>query len=153
MITKRVQELSEGQVKDDFLSMLIQDETFNGDISYAIDESITFLIAGTVTTSMMLTNAVYYLSQPNRALETLRADIKSKVNLRSFRGISSEEWSRILLGASSSEDDGVIYGCPYIGYCVYETLRIAPSVRLSSIHEAADDFTLVGKRVFKGQHI
>jgi len=43
--------------------------------------------------------------------------------------------------------------CEYLGHCVNETLRIDPSVRISTPHDISESITLGGVRVIKGQSL
>ena len=65
MIDKRRSEMAQpGFVsKGDFLTMLLQNDLFSNQVEYMIDECLTFMLAGTQTTTLLVSNIVYYMTQ------------------------------------------------------------------------------------------
>ena len=64
MIKKRRDEMKESTFVDkgDFLTVLLIDELFKGQDDYIVDECLTFMVAATQTTTILTTNALYYLT-------------------------------------------------------------------------------------------
>ena len=63
--------------KEDFLTLLLTDELFMNDEAMVTDECITFLGAATQTTTLMITNAMYYFITNRDILEKARSEIKN----------------------------------------------------------------------------
>ena len=65
MIEMRRKQLQDPTYKNngDFLTLLINDEVFKDQDSYIVDECLTFMLAGTMTNTLMLNNSIYYLTQ------------------------------------------------------------------------------------------
>ena len=65
LIQKRKKEMEKAgwQSKGDFLSILLQDELFKDNEEVMIDECITFMFAATQTTSILIDNAIYFLTR------------------------------------------------------------------------------------------
>jgi cytochrome P450 len=74
IITGRRTEMAKADFvsKGDFLTMLLQDELFRGDDEYIVDECLTFMAAATQTTTILISNAIYYLSKNHDKLGILR---------------------------------------------------------------------------------
>lgn len=111
---------------------MLQDDLFKGKDDYMIDECLTFMLAATMTTTLLISNAVYYLTACPEKLAKLRSEIKRHVK-SSCDHLDSSDWKKILL------EDELLSGCNYLGFCVAETLRIDPSLRFSTIHEISGD--------------
>ncbi|KAM5535289.1 hypothetical protein V8D89_011043 [Ganoderma adspersum] len=95
---------------------------------------LTFLIAGHETTSGMLTFATYFLLKNPDTYRKLREEIDAKIGDRSM----------------TAQDVGKL---PYLLAVMRETLRLAPTAPLRSIH-ATEDAVLGGKyAIEKGQHM
>jgi cytochrome P450 len=64
MIATRKSEMSSPDFinRGDFLTLMLNDDLFKGQEQYMIDESLTFMLAGTMTTTMLISNGVYYLT-------------------------------------------------------------------------------------------
>ena len=154
MIEMRRKQLQDPTYKNkgDFLTLLINDEVFKDQDSYIVDECLTFMLAGTMTNTLMLNNSIYYLTQSPLILRKLRSELASKANRTSFSDLSNEEWSRLLLNTEDRDSD-LLANCDYLGYCVNETLRIDPSIRVTSLHEISDPIEVAGKKILKDQQI
>ena len=61
--------------KGDFLTMLLQDELFRGQDEYIVDECLTFMGAATQTTTILISNAIYYLTKCPEKKEILRKEL------------------------------------------------------------------------------
>ena len=63
MIKKRREEMKDPSFisKGDFLTQLLSDELFMGQEDYIVDECLTFMVAATQTTTLMVSNSLYYL--------------------------------------------------------------------------------------------
>ena len=85
-------------------------------------------------------------------MRKLRSELASKANRTSFSDLSNEEWSRLLLNTEDRDSD-LLANCDYLGYCVNETLRIDPSIRVTSLHEISDPIEVAGKKILKDQQI
>jgi len=46
----------------DFLTLMLNDELFAGKEEYIIDECLTFMLAATMTTTLLINNGIYYLT-------------------------------------------------------------------------------------------
>ena len=77
MIATRREQMKDPEFvnKGDFLTMMIEDELFKSTEEYIIDECITMMLAGTATTTLLLSNAVYHLTKCSDKREKLRAEI------------------------------------------------------------------------------
>ena len=54
---------------------------------------------------------------------------------------------------TEDRDSDLLGNCDYLGYCINETMRIDPSVRITTIHEISDAIELAGKKILKDQQI
>lgn len=142
--------MSEGfEGKGDFLTILLQDELFKGQEEYIVDECITFMIASTQTTTLLVSNALYYLTCQKDKLKHLRKEMSKflpKDQYKSgFTSLSDDQWKGLLL------DKEIVVDCNYLSYCITETLRINPSVQSSTQLEVTDTIELGGRTLLKGQ--
>ena len=48
--------------RGDFLSLMLNDDLFSGKEEYIIDECLTFMLAATMTTTLLINNGIYYLT-------------------------------------------------------------------------------------------
>ena len=62
--------------KGDFLTQLLSDDLFKGQDQYIIDECLTFMAAASQTTTLLISNALYYLTKNKEVCERLREEIK-----------------------------------------------------------------------------
>ncbi len=64
MIVNRREEMKSPSFKSkgDFLSLLLTDDLFKDKDDYMVDECLTFMLAATMTTTMLISNAIYYLT-------------------------------------------------------------------------------------------
>jgi len=65
MIAERRKQMAAGRsTKEagDFLTLLLADELFKDKDQYIVDECLTFMLAATMTTTMLISNSVYYLT-------------------------------------------------------------------------------------------
>ncbi len=111
---------------------MLNDELFAGKEEYIIDECLTFMLAATMTTTLLINNGIYYLTQNEEKLAKMREEIKSHLRT-GFSGITDQTWKKLIL------DDELLSTCNYLSYVVNEVLRIDPSVRFSTIHEIAGE--------------
>ena len=76
-MNQRRQEMSNPKFnnKGDFLTILLSDDLFKNSEAYIIDECLTFMLAATMTTTMLISNAIYYLSSADEKLEILRKEL------------------------------------------------------------------------------
>ena len=77
----------------------------------------------------MLYHLTYYVYRDPKILQRLRNEVKSNISIPDFDSSFNEEWARVLLNEENIE------GWNFLTHCVYETLRIDPSIRTSSVHE------------------
>ena len=146
MIAQRRLEMTDGQKRADFLSMMLEDELFQGQEELIVDECITFMLAATQTSTNLVTNAMYFLSKHTEVREKLRKEMRRHVGEGSLQGLSDDKWIEILL------EKELVTECNYLSYCVTETLRLCPPVRLSSRLIATDKITLSnGFTILEGQ--
>lgn len=59
-------------------------------------------------------------------------------------GLSDEEWVKVLI------EEDMLNRCNYLSYTVNETLRIEPSLRLSTIHIFEEACEIGGKKILEG---
>ena len=102
------------------------------------------MLAATMTTTLLINNGVYYLTQNVDKLANMRAEMKSQLK-RGFTGLSVDDWKKIIL------EDELLSTCNYLSYVVNEVLRIDPSVRFSTIHEMAGECQIGQYKVLDGQ--
>lgn len=67
--------------------------------------------------------------------------------------MTTKEWADLLLYREDEPESDLLSRCEYLGYCINETLRIDPSVRISTPHEISDNIELGGKKIKAGQTI
>lgn len=103
------------------------------------------MLAATMTTTLMMSNAIFYLTQNPEIITKLRSEMTSIMRMESFENLSDERWRQVLL------DEEVLSKCSYLGFCINETLRLDPSLRFSTIHEVTDSVTLGGYKILGGQ--
>ncbi len=86
MITKRRTEIKDPSFKHkgDFLTLLIEDEVFKDQDTYILDECITFMLASTITTTLLITNSIYYFTKHPEILKKMRDEFTSLTGLPSF---------------------------------------------------------------------
>eukprot|EP00347_Sterkiella_histriomuscorum_P011732 403371320 len=107
---------------DDLLTILLQDEIFQGHDEMILDECVTFFIAGSQTTAVTTSNLICYLTQNKEFYDKMIDELKS--NLVSF-GQSNEQLAKDI-------DLESVDNLHFLKQCFYETLRIEPPVPLSS---------------------
>lgn len=54
---------------------MVDDEVFNTSDTYILDECITFMLAATMTTTLLITNSIYYLAKYPDVAKKLRSEI------------------------------------------------------------------------------
>ena len=81
MIENRRQEMKKPSFKNkgDFLTLLLTDDLFKDKNDYMVDECLTFMLAATMTTTMLISNAIYYLTQNTETLGKLRDEMKKSI--------------------------------------------------------------------------
>lgn len=127
--------------KGNFLHTMLEDELFKGDDEKVVDECLTFILAATMTTAMLTSNSIYYLTQnSDTALIKLRTELSQQVQKIPD---TVNDWVRVLL------KEEVIHTCGYLTQCVQETLRIDPSLRFSTIHEIKGGIELGGFNILE----
>lgn len=62
--------------RGDLVSILLQDENFKNDKTRIIDEAVTFFLAGSQTTSTMLSNTLLFSLMEPSTFSKIRAEIK-----------------------------------------------------------------------------
>lgn len=128
MINERRAELKNPNFnkKDDFLTILLTDELFSNDDQMMVDECITFLMAATQTTTLLISNALYFLTCNKDKLDTFRNELKMQNKcISDFSKLPNEQWKSIL--AIENLND-----LSYLHNVISETLRLQPSVDASS---------------------
>ena len=84
----------------DFLSQLLSDDMYKDNEKMIMDECLTFIGAATQTTTILLTNIVYYLTKnPDvkaKLMKELEAKLVSKIPCKSEMA-KSETWQDLLL--------------------------------------------------------
>lgn len=126
---------------------MVNDEVFRDSDTYILDECITFMLAATMTTTLLITNSIYYLAKYPDVAKKLRTEIARVAQQSDFSKLTSEQWSRLLLYDDQDPESDLLSRCEYLGHCVNETLRIDPSARLSTPHEISDNITLGGVHI------
>jgi cytochrome P450 len=54
--------LEKERQRGDFLSMMLNDDLFRDKEDYLVDECLTFMVAATMTSTMLVNSAIYYLT-------------------------------------------------------------------------------------------
>lgn len=77
MISQRRAELLDPNCskKEDFLTLLLSDDLFKDNDKMIIDQCITFITAGTQTTTVLISNALYYFTLNRDKLDLARNEI------------------------------------------------------------------------------
>ncbi|CDW76461.1 cytochrome family subfamily polypeptide 55 precursor [Stylonychia lemnae] len=124
----------------DFLTILMQDEYFKSD-EVIIDECNTFMLAANLTTSITLTNLIFYLIKDQSIMRKVREEsiIDLKVE-KGFQNLSDEQWSELLTYEG-------LNNCNYLNYCILESLRIDPPARVTTPHCFTEDIEICGKKI------
>ena len=111
----------------DFLTEMIQDETFNNEM--IVDESMAIIGAATQTTTFLISNFLYYMTKMPELRKKVLNEIETKLISKMPIGTNltdSSAWIKVLANLE------VLDSCPYILNCINETLRIAPASTSSS---------------------
>ena len=66
------------------MTILLTDDLFKNDEAMMIDECMTFIGAATQTTTLLISNAIYYLTTLNEKLNTARIELKEVLQVKSF---------------------------------------------------------------------
>ncbi|CDW82123.1 cytochrome family subfamily polypeptide 55 precursor [Stylonychia lemnae] len=126
------------QSQGDFLTLMLQDEFFNSD-EMIIDECNSFMIAANITTSITLTNALFYLIKHPNILQRVREECIKDLDVKEgLKNLSDEKWGDLLTYEGISS-------CNYLQYCILETLRIDPPARVTSPHCFTETIDVCGK--------
>lgn len=82
MIKLRQAELSKpgSHHKGDFMSILLEDDLFKTNEELIVDECITFMLAATQTTTLVLTNALYYIARHADKRAVLRSEMRKYID-------------------------------------------------------------------------
>ena len=90
-----------------------------------IDECVTFMIAATQTTTMTVSNMLYYITRQHATLRpALQAELTRELKLTSFHSLTSSDWSKALLDSDLN--------WPLLSNTMVETLRIDPPQKTTS---------------------
>eukprot|EP00347_Sterkiella_histriomuscorum_P017019 403350965 len=126
---------------EDFLTIMLQDPFFDSD-EMIIDECNSFMIAANITTSMTLTNALYYLTKHKDILGNVREIIKKEIlNGQDAKTLDDSKWGELLTYEGLQD-------CNYLQYCILETLRIDPPARVTSPHCFTEKIDILGIEIF-----
>mmetsp|Transcript_40246 Transcript_40246/g.46054 ORF Transcript_40246/g.46054 Transcript_40246/m.46054 type:complete len:519 (+) Transcript_40246:56-1612(+) len=112
------------------------------DLDLLVDECATFILAGSETTSTLLTWTFYNLTKHPEVLRKLRAELLEEL------GENLKEDPKHLI-----KDFPALDKLPYLSRVMLETLRLYPSAPLLSMKEAIEDVQLKGLSVKKGTNI
>jgi cytochrome P450 len=69
---------------------------FNKSDEMMIDECITFMLAATQTTTLLITNALYFITKDSDVIKKIINELKTKLKRESFQGLSNDEWQSLL---------------------------------------------------------
>jgi cytochrome P450 len=86
--------------RKDFLTMLLQDELFQGKDEDMVEECLTFMIAANSTTAMLIINTIYNLAKYEDKANILRAEVRKSIEEDSSKKITSftdDDWISHLL--------------------------------------------------------
>lgn len=150
MIAKRRAEIASKDFvsKGDFMTNILTDDLFTEHEVYAIDECITFMLAGTATTTLMISNSLYYLAADKEKGEKLRVDVSNFCKqTKPFKDFTEAEWKHFLL------EEEAIMNCKYLSYCAAETLRRDPPLSHSTRLQITESVTIKGVTILKGQNL
>lgn len=128
----------------DFLTQLLGDELFKENETIMIDEILTFIGASTQTTSLLLTNVLYFLSKSQDVKDKCMQEIKEKLlsKLPKDADLSKDTtWHELLL----AEDN--VDSCPFMLQCIYETLRIDSSATVSTSVRVTEETIINDKKI------
>ncbi|CDW76295.1 cytochrome family subfamily polypeptide 55 precursor [Stylonychia lemnae] len=125
------------QSQGDFLTLILQDSYFQDDKDI-IDEVMGFMTASNVTTSIAMTNIIFYLTKSQESFRKVREEFRSVLKVeKSVTALTDLQWADLL----SYENLNM---CNYLIYCINETMRIDPSSRLSTNHVFTEKITIGG---------
>ena len=63
------------------MTLLLSDDLFKDKDEYMVDECLTFMLAATMTTTMLISNAIYYLTQNPDYRIKLRNEMAKNIKL------------------------------------------------------------------------
>lgn len=86
-----------------------------------IDECVTFMIAATQTTTMTVSNMLYYITRYHTTLrQGLHQELQRELSLVTYTHLSPKDWSHLLLLNSADLNFNLLTNT------MHETLRIEP---------------------------
>lgn len=144
MIHERREEMKKPEYvqKGDFLTLLLLDDLFKDNEEMMTDECLTFMVAATQTTTMLLYNTIYHLTINPEIAKTARDEVHQLLN----GPATDANWTRIL---AYDELDKL----QYTSMCLNEGLRIEPPVPNSSPVILTENEQLGQYQILKGTFI
>ncbi|CDW82254.1 cytochrome family subfamily polypeptide 55 precursor [Stylonychia lemnae] len=125
------------QSQGDFLTLILQDSYFEKDKDI-IDEVVGFMTASNVTTSIVMTNAIFYLTKNQEAFKKVRDEFKKVLKVdETISSLTDLQWADLLTYENLNM-------CNYLNYCVNETMRIDPSSRVTTNHVFTENIQIGG---------
>lgn len=113
--------------RKDFLTVLLTDDEYSVNEQLRVDECMTFFIAATQTTTVAVSNTLYYLTMHPEIRAKLLQEISVQMKgSQDMAEISVDEWQQSL-----SYDNLQEYWS-YLMKVVQESLRLAPPVTITS---------------------
>lgn len=102
-----------------------------------VDECLQFMFASTQTTSSVITNCLYYLTMNSGLIDQVKKELQKEFNIKSNQDV---DWTQIL-------NYDTLNNLNYLQYCVNETMRIEPSVQLSSTNMVTEQIEVCGYKI------
>ena len=113
--------------KGDLVSILLQDENFKDNRSRIIDEAMTFFLAGSVTTSTMVTNSLLCSLMKPEIFDKMRNEVKETI-IKPSKGDQQLKFGEII-DITNIENSSELR---YMQNCFSESLRIDTPVATTS---------------------
>ena len=125
---------------------MIQDELFKDNEELMTDETLLFLIAATQTTSTMVTECLFRMTQHKHVLKKVRDEIKTLAPQKELTQMTEKEWRETLTYEKVSE-------MKYLGMVLNETLRVCAPVNQTTDFCFTEDVVLNGVKIKKGMEL
>ena len=147
-IDVRREELKDPNFKNngDFLTLMLEDPLFKDNNQFIKEEISTILAAATQTSTIILVNAIYYITKFPKYQSLIQDEMKQHLGTKDYRNLTLEDWQKTL-----SYD--TLGDCTQLQNCINETLRIDLPARQSSRIQLTEDVDIAGIKILSSSFI